>query len=52
MNIITIIATIFAALLVLGGLLQAVSNIKDFEEVASGSGMIFFGILIFLLCYG
>ncbi len=50
--IIKVIATIFAAGLTLGGALQILGNIKDFEEVTEGIGMLFLGIVIFLLCYG
>lgn len=52
MNIITIVATIFAAGLILGGGLQIIGNIKNFEDVTEGSGMVFFGVILLLLCYG
>ncbi len=50
--IIKVIATIFAAGMILGGGLQIIGNIKKIEDVTEGSGMVFLGIILLLLCYG
>lgn len=50
--IIKIIATIFAVGFILGGGIQAIGNLKNFEDVTEGGGMVFLGVILLLICYG
>ncbi len=48
----TIIASLFGAFLLVGGAANILGNLRNFEEIMKGIGTIFGGLILVLLCMG